>query len=216
MSRQHLTILAISLAALTVWGCSNNDSNPVIPGSSDPLADLSVYMAPEDQAGVQAAWDLGPGHRWGDHERPWSYLLENGFDNYYEYKLTGRERLVGFRYVSFVAGDTATDGTDYVGWVVHAVRGEAHWDSLTATWMVNPGGTQPRMAYRYFRPIGNIDEARLMDWAPGFFIFHIARARFYYGPEARWVAPGIDWQFEHNYDGGVGEAAPITTLSVSD
>lgn len=191
---------AVTLASLTIGSCSDRDSQPSSPDLSAPTADLEVIEPPSERGEMESAWRIGPGHLWGDHNHPWDYFLENSFDAFYEYKLTGRGRLIGFRYVTFVSGDTATIGTNFVGWLVHAIPGEAHWDSLASTWVVRHGDAPRLRIYRHFRPIGNIEEARHMESAPGFFMLHIARARFYYGPESRWVRPGIDWHFEHNYE----------------
>jgi hypothetical protein len=173
-------------------GCSNNGDNPLNTASVD------LNKGGDDPA-VSPLSITGDGKPWGDHAHPWDFIWENGLDNTHEFKMTGNGYLVGFMYVEFTNGDTATGGTDAVAWNVHGRPAEAHWDSTQSLWVVSLEDVPRGEGYVHWHPLGDEETAQGMESAPGYFLKHTALYDFYFEPQGRMVYEGIDFDFPNNY-----------------
>lgn len=189
-------ILIASLMAVAVMifaaGCGGNGDNP----ASSTIGFKSID---DDAQSLSLTVEGGPGHRWGDHADPWNFLWDNGLDNNHEFKMTGNGSIHGFMYIEFTEGDTAIGGTDYVGWIVHGIPAEAYWNDDEDMWVVSVDDVPVQQGFVHWHPLGDEEEAREMESAPGFFLKHTARLSFYFAPQERWVEPGIDFDFPNNY-----------------
>ena len=194
MKKTLLTII-VGLALVIAYGCSGTDNNITNTESDD------LYKPDNGFNGsipiVTTA--EGHGHQWGDHTYPWDFLWDNGLDDTHEFKMLGNGGLVGFMYISFTEADSATGGTDVVGWIVHGIPANAHWSADDEMWVVSSDDVPNQPGYVHWHPLGDEEDAQGLESAPGYFLKHTARLAFYFSPQERWVTQGIDFDFPNNY-----------------
>jgi hypothetical protein len=192
MGRLVFGFFAIGLIAIFALGCSHNGDNPV------NVSSVELTKGGNDP-GVSPLSITGEGKPWRNHAVPWDFMFGNPIDDNHEFKMTGNNRLVGFMYVSFTSGDTATGGTDAVAWNVHGIYGEAHWDTTESIWVVSGDDIPRGEGYVHWHYMGDLETAQGLESAPGYFLKHVALYDFYFEPQSRWVTEGIDYDFPNNY-----------------